>query len=324
MSTILAYVHAYVPDHNAGAETTLHDILRYLVTQGWEAHVVVLGQNEKEYSIDGVQVHVSASRKKVLEYIGTADITISHLEHSKRTHLVSRRWGKPSVHLVHNTHPLTKQWAASSDALIFNTDWVSEHKNFSDFTQPWMVARPAVSPDRYKVSRGSAVTLINLWPDKGADIFYKMAEEFPEIQFLGVIGGYGEQVIRDMPNVTIMEHTSDMKKVYSKTKVLLMPSRYESYGRVGVEAMASGIPVIAHPTEGLRESLGDAGTFADRDLPGEWKKSLSDLLKPARYGKMSKLATARSEVLFKQSSTELETIPMFLNELIRVTTGKRV
>ncbi len=323
MPSILAYVHAYVPDHNAGAETTLHDILRYLVSEGWEAHVVVLQPYEKEYVIDGVQVHVSANRKKVLEYIGQVDITISHLEHSKRTHLVSSRWGKPSVHLVHNTHPLTKQWAASSDALIFNTDWVSEHENFSDFTQPWMVARPAVDPERYKVSRGKSVTLINLWPDKGAEIFYAMAKAFPEVPFLGVIGGYGEQVIRDLPNVTIMEHTSDMKKVYSETKVLLMPSKYESYGRVGVEAMASGIPVIAHPTEGLRESLGAAGIFVDRDLPGEWEKSLSDLLKPARYGKMSKLASARSGLLFNQSSTELETIPMFLNELIRVN-GKRV
>jgi glycosyltransferase involved in cell wall biosynthesis len=187
-----------------------------------------------------------------------------------------------------------------------------------------MVARPAVSPDRYKVSRGKSVTLINLWPDKGAEIFYKMAEEFPEVPFLGVIGGYGEQVIRDLPNVTIMEHTPDMKKVYGDTKILLMPSKYESYGRVGVEAMASGIPVIAHPTEGLRESLGDAGTFVDRDLPGEWKTALSGLLKPARYGKMSKLATTRSELLYKQSSTELEMIPMFLRELIRVASGKRV
>jgi glycosyltransferase involved in cell wall biosynthesis len=323
LPTILAYVHAYVPDHNAGAETTLHDILRFLVSEGWEAHVVVLQPYEKEYSIDGVQVHVSGNRKKVLECITTADITISHLEHSKRTHLVSQRWNKPSVHLVHNTHPLTKQWAASSDALIFNTDWVSEHKNFSEFTQPWMVARPAVDPERYKVSRGKSVTLINLWPDKGADIFYQMAEEFPQVPFVGVIGGYGEQVIRDLPNVTIMEHTSDMKKVYGQTKVLLMPSKYESYGRVGVEAMASGIPVIAHPTEGLRESLGDAGTFVDRDLPGEWKKSLSDLLKPARYGKMSKLATERSDILYKQSSMELQNIPMFFSELIRTKTGKR-
>lgn len=323
MPTILAYVHAYVPYHNAGAETTLHDILRYLVLEGWEAHVVVLDQKEDEYVHEGVQVHVSANRKKVLEYIGISDVTISHLEHSKRTHLVSQRWGKPSVHLVHNTHPLTKQWAASADALIFNTTWVSEHKNFADFTQPWTVALPAVDPSRYKTSRGKSVTLINLWPDKGAEIFYKMAEEFPEVPFLGVIGGYGEQVIRDLPNVTIMEHTSDMKKVYGETKVLLMPSKYESYGRVGVEAMASGIPVIAHPTEGLRESLGDAGTFADREVPGEWKKALSDLLKPARYGKMSKLATARSEVLFEQSKTDLGTVEMFLNELIRIK-GKRV
>lgn len=323
MPSILAYVHAYVPEHNAGAETTLHDILRYLVSQGWEANVVVKSRVEKQYTHEGVHVHESPSRKTMIHYLAAADITISHLECSRQTHLTSQRWNKPSVHLVHNTHPLTRNWASSADGLIFNTEWVSKDKKFSDFTQPSMVARPAVDPARYKTTKGKAVTLINLWEDKGSEIFYHLAKANPDIPFLGVIGGYGLQDIRELPNVTILEHTPDMKKVYGQTKVLLMPSKYESYGRVGAEAMASGIPVLAHPTEGLRESLSDAGTFADRTLPGEWETALSGLLKPARYGKMSKLATARSEILYKQSQTELEMIPFFLTELIRVKSGKR-
>ncbi|MFI1769152.1 glycosyltransferase family 4 protein [Streptomyces sp. NPDC020800] len=58
--------------------------------------------------------------------------------------------------------------------------------------------------------------------------------------------------------------------VYSRSRVMLMPSLYESWGRVAVEAFASGIPVIAHPTPGLVESLGEAGIFAYRDDLNAW------------------------------------------------------
>lgn len=325
MPKILAYVHAYVPKHNAGAETTMHDILRYLVTQGWEAQVLVKSSDDDEYEIDGVKVN-HGDRKQLIPHIAQADITISHLECSERTHITSRMWNKPSVHLVHNTHSLTKRWSASATGLIYNTDWVAADPIYKQHNQnlPSIISHPAIDPKRYETKKGKKITLVNLWEDKGSEIFYYLAKENPQLEFLGVIGGYGEQDIRELPNVTIVEHTSDMKKVYSDTKVLIMPSKYESYGRVGVEAMASGIPVLAHPTPGLSESLGEAGTFADRTLPGEWKKSLTELLKPARYGKVSKLAAARSDELFRQTSAELEVVPMFLAEQIRSKIGRRV
>jgi hypothetical protein len=52
-----------------------------------------------------------------------------------------------------------------------------------------------------------------------------------------------------------MDHTADIREVFRKTRVVLMPSLYESYGRVAVEAACAGIPAIVHPTEGLLESL---------------------------------------------------------------------
>lgn len=324
MPKILAYVHAYIPKHNAGAETTIHDLLRYLVNEGWEAQVLVKDSDKEEYEIDGVKVN-HGDRKALIPYVANSDITISHLECSERTHLVSRMWGKPSIHLVHNNHPLTKRWSASATGLIYNTQWISQDEKFAahNRTMPSIILHPAVDPEQYKTKKGKGITLVNLWEDKGAGIFYYLAAENPQLPFYGVIGGYGEQKIASLDNVTILEHTSDMKSVYEKTKVLLMPSRYESFGRVGVEAMASGIPVLAHPTEGLRESLADAGTFADRSTPAEWKKSLTELLKPAKYGKMSKLALARSSELKKQTEMELEILPQFLKEQIRAKSGRR-
>ncbi|MFZ4156354.1 glycosyltransferase [Streptomyces pseudogriseolus] len=73
-----------------------------------------------------------------------------------------------------------------------------------------------------------------------------------------------------------------------------MPSLYESWGRVAIEAFASGIPVIAHPTPGLVESLGDAGIFAYRDDLGAWIHALHALKDPANWTQASLRVRARS------------------------------
>jgi glycosyltransferase involved in cell wall biosynthesis len=329
MPKILAYVHAYVPDHNAGAETTLHDILKHLVEEGWEATVVLKAgrvdfrtmtnvDNLPDYYIDGVHVVPATDKRTLLHYLPQSDVTISHLECSERTHLLSKNYGIPTIHLVHNTHPLTVQWMSHADALIINTEWIANEEPFKSFPAPKMVLNPPINPGEYKTTRGKSITLVNLWEDKGARIFYELARRFPNLSFLGVKGGYGVQELEELPNVTIMEHTADMKEVYSQTKVILMPSKYESFGRVGVEAMASGIPTIAHPTPGLQESLGDSGTFADRDNPDEWETALRELLKPAKYGKMSKLAKARSETLEESRKVQIMTLDQFIPELIRI------
>lgn len=328
MPTIVSYLHAYVPTHNAGAETTMHDILKHLVSKGWEAHVVIKPEKVNlttgksiselsEYWIDGVHVIPATDKRTLLHYIPKADVTISHLECSQRTHILSKAYSIPSVHLVHNTHPLTVQWLASSDALIINTDWIANEPGFKDSGKPFMVVHPPVNPEQYKTKHGKKVTLVNLWEDKGSKVFYELARRLPDVEFLGVKGGYGEQVIEDLPNVTIMEHTPNTEDFYSQTKILLMPSKYESFGRVGVEAMSSGIPVIAEPTPGLLESLGESGTFVDRTDIDAWETALRDALKPAKYGKLSKQALAQSNALQAISEGQMEFLETFMNELIR-------
>jgi glycosyltransferase involved in cell wall biosynthesis len=88
--------------------------------------------------------------------------------------------------------------------------------------------------------------------------------------------------------------------VYAKSRVVLMPSEYESFGMVAAEAIVSGIPVIATPTAGLKENLGDAGIYARRGT-GEvdkWYDALSKLLSDkAYYDEMSRKATAQSKVI---------------------------
>jgi glycosyltransferase involved in cell wall biosynthesis len=144
-----------------------------------------------------------------------------------------------------------------------------------------MVVTPPVHvPDNPQ--RGDAVTLINLLEDKGAAVWWELASRMPDRPFIGVLS-WGPQMTAHprgvwCPNVTLLptvphEHMGDA--VWARTGVLLAPSKAEAWGMAAVEALAHGIPVIAHPTPGLREALGDAGLFMDRsDIEG-WGKYLS-------------------------------------------------
>lgn len=120
----------------------------------------------------------------------------------------------------------------------------------------------------------------------------------PHVQFLAVRGGYGPQIRRCLPNVEMIDSTLDITTaVYARTRILLMPSRVETYGRTALEAACSGIPTIAHPTPGLIESLGDAATFVDRSSITSWVAAIDRLFDPAEWLAASRRALARAEQL---------------------------
>ncbi|WP_323187367.1 glycosyltransferase family 4 protein [Streptomyces sp. NBC_00006] len=286
-------------------------MLRPLVERGHDVSVWLsrYGKAHDVYDYRGIRVVPLESRLDYPTAVKRADALVAHLETVPSTASMARGYGGKLVVLCHNTHlPSFRDMAAGGTALaVYNSLWMQAEAElfFAEYpksTRPAasLIVRPPVFADEYATKPGKAVTLINCNEAKGGKVLEALAKRMPEQQFLAVRGAYGEQILPDLPNVEIVEHVdgADMReRVYARTRVLLMPSSYESWGRVGCEAMASGIPVVAHPTPGLCESLGEAGVFVDRNDIDGYEAVLRKLLTPAEYRLASKRAKARSAEL---------------------------
>jgi phosphatidylinositol alpha 1,6-mannosyltransferase len=69
-----------------------------------------------------------------------------------------------------------------------------------------------------------------------------------------------------------------LAQLYASADVFLFPSSTETFGNVQLEALASGLPVVAADCEVNREVLGPAGTFVEPGSPGALAEGLRALL----------------------------------------------
>jgi glycosyltransferase involved in cell wall biosynthesis len=310
---VLARFGYYPPRHNAGSEWMAHSMLRALRSRGHEVEVWLsrYSPDKDVYDLDGVRVIPYAARLDFAAAAKCADALVSHHENVPPTGALARGMGRPFVAICHNTAPVIfKNIGRGAVALaVYNSLHMQAEAEayFCEYTKALrpshsIVVRPPVIADEYRTAPGDRVTLVNLNVDKGGDLFWKLAGLLPDLRFLGVRGAYGQQIEQPggLANVDIVDQMpgGEMQdRVYARTRVLLMPSVRESWGRVAVEAMASGIPVVANPTAGLVECLGEAGIWADREDVDAWVSALTALQDPAQWAQASERALARAKAL---------------------------
>lgn len=269
---LLMICHLAVPVHNAGGETTIHAVFREMVHRGHEVQVICQPAASESkfdpYVHEGVSVtrppyDVRYLHSWLVEYIRNynPDLILTHLDLTFTAMQAALDTDKPLVHFVHNSDQLNFHRVSPlrCQLAIFNSRWIAEAQQWNG---PQVIVHPIVEPERYRCAKGNKITLVNPTPGKGEGTFYQLSRLMPDHEFLVVKSVYGEQVFppainaANFPNVEFMQHTADIREVFQKTRVVLMPSLYESYGRAAVEAACAGIPAIVHPTEGLLEALG--------------------------------------------------------------------
>jgi glycosyltransferase involved in cell wall biosynthesis len=198
--------------------------------------------------------------------------------------------------------------------IVANSDWVKQSMNNP---LPTLVVNPPTNPEKYSGKAGKAITLINMSSLKGGEMFWQLARLLPDREFIGVIGSWGDQISyeKDLPNVTIYETTDDIQSIYSKTGIVLMPSTEESWGRVAVEAMSFGIPVIASPTPGLKESIGEDGMFVNLNDVAGYVEAIRSLDNKDLYAEQAERGKARAKELYELYKRRVDA---FETELIKI------
>ena len=156
--------------------------------------------------------------------------------------------------------------------------------------------------NRYKEKRiGSPAFLIagNLQRNKGQDTVLKAVKILKKrniTDFSVIVAGgiastkdsrefakelYDYKEMENLDNVYLIGFTEDMNELRKKTDVEIVASRMEAFGRVTVEAMLSGNPVLATDTGANPELIkeGETGWLFREGDPEDLARKIEDILK---------------------------------------------
>ena len=217
-------------------------------------------------------------------------------------------------------------------------------KNYRKSIVPWppniirtATVRPILHESKIAITEpfsGEYITLVNANQNKGVTQFVAIADAMPDQKFLGVTAYYGGYADRTQPpptpihgNITWVPFDDDVRNILKKTRILLMPSYYESFGRIGVEAMYNGIPVIyakpdprpKHPngsSEGLHGWISPVGIPCDRDNIQQWVEAITSLNDEQAYAEKSEQSKVHVKEmnLFTEARRIAEMVEAFTRE----------
>lgn len=278
---VLVYLYAYPPFRYTGGELMTADLLESLVRRGHTVDVYCQNlPDDTPYERNGVNVTYSGylHHTMAVDY----DVFITHPE--IRTGAMTHVKKLPYIGIVHNTtdHTMRSLERHAPHLTVVNSDFTRNHvPEVAHRTGKGVVViNPPVllQPDAVRSAEPAYVTAINLSHEKGGAVIDYVAQSRPDTAFLGVIGGHGQQHLPQPPNVDVRPSTGDMRGIYDATKVLLFPTKRESYGKVAAEAMQWGIPMVVSDLPALHEVCDYAAIYADPHDYAGWVTALNRIL----------------------------------------------
>lgn len=108
---------------------------------------------------------------------------------------------------------------------------------------------------------------------KGFDILLKALKMLQHIPIRLYLGGEGlqenelKQLARGLENTKFVGRVDDLPSFLLRADVVVIPSRWEPWGNVCLEAKAAGKPVIASNIDGLTEQVQYCGVLTPPDNP---------------------------------------------------------
>jgi glycosyltransferase involved in cell wall biosynthesis len=160
-----------------------------------------------------------------------------------------------------------------------------------------------------------------LHDQKGWDVLCAAAEivraTLPHVEF--AIVGEGEQRAALEPaarsaGVRLLGYRARASSLVHGFDVLVVPSRYEGFGLVAVEAMLSDVPVVASAVGGLPGVVGDAGVLVPPNDPGALAAAILTLAgDPEKRHALAARARERAAAAFGIERMARETLAVYLD-----------
>lgn len=224
-----------------------------------------------------------------------------------------RRFGLPLIYTAHSlvhlelrdTPPATF-WCAVQERLLATSDHVvflsAAERSVAIHAMPELAARSTVIPNGVPAppapmveptAEGPIVFAGRFTKNKGVEL---LAELIPRVlaqrrsQFI-LAGGHGDETgyraIRnaaahfpDACRVVGWLPRDDLDKLFARAALVLIPSLYEPFGLVALEAMRMGAPVLAAGVGGLAEVVrwDSGGWVVPSHDPEEWRAAILDII----------------------------------------------
>lgn len=329
--SVVALSHGYPPLWNMGGEVSLH---RTMTAIRGERHVLTATDNP--YVIDGVNVRqidtpdvldIQADPKPIAEQLRemNAKVVIGQNELSLAAVRAADLVDAVSIVNIHTPPKYggnLKEATKMSDYAIYNTqtsakEWGEPHA---------LVLHPPISPLPTNTSlNGDAYTLLSSLRNKGVETVLQLAEQMPDQRFIIVRSPaeptHGLPNIEEraamLPNVELKPRVppAEVYKYLEQTRILLAPSRYETYGMSAIEAAGYGIPSVHVDTPHVREGIGDAAVL----VPGLNVKAtaLGIHIIENNYTEFSNKSRLRAEWLSQRQDEEESKLADFIDNIVK-------
>ena len=287
--TIVFLSDTFLPKTFAGSELSGYETLKFLRDKGHTCKLFLKEVVVNEYN--GFPIYKFDLKDRFCKtQIQEADIVFFQMTGTPENFKAIQERTKPTflfIHVVNSYNWLLQQKVSFPVVIIYNSRMT---QNILPTLYDNMRMIPYVNTERFKPLRTytiqtSKVTLINCNINKGGKLFKELAYKLPNIQFLGVKGGYADQIIDESPpaNLKYIENQKDIRVVFKTTGILVMPSKNETWGRTAVEAMAAGVPVIHSESAGLVECVGGAGIMCMHDDIDAWAEAIQRITADKAY-----------------------------------------
>jgi glycosyltransferase involved in cell wall biosynthesis len=224
------------------------------------------------------------------------DVVMTQLDRGREIAELALRRGLPVTLTVHDAVLDRAIWPRPHPRLKFitNSEFVASRVR-DQLGLESTVIYPVIRLQSYKV--GSRVpefiTFVNPVPEKGVELAFQIAALVPHRRFLFVeswpLGEKARRRLREglkqLSNVTFAGWTHDMRTVYSRTALLIVPSQWEeAFARVILEAQINGIPVLGRNVGGVSEALFASGVLFPREATAQdWADEIQRLLSNHSY-----------------------------------------